>query len=247
MQTTSSPISAERFPRSRSDRALAIWLGLSTLLVALAFAATRSPAEDDGPEALFRYEFAIGSAIVYGILVGIAWVAARGFGEAREALGLRRFERRWIWITLGLTLLALIVSTALEPLFRAGERQGLAPERWDDERVWAFALNAVVVVLLVPFAEELFYRGLGVRVLAFLGKWVAIVGTAAAFALAHGLLVGIPALGFFALVLAWVRWHSMSVWPGVISHGLYNGVGIAVAAYGARNPEDAAAALGFLL
>jgi membrane protease YdiL (CAAX protease family) len=247
MQTTSSPISSEPFPRSRSDTALAVWLGLSILLTAFAFVGARQGGDDGGAEALFRWEFAIGSALVYGVIVGIAWLAARPFGDARVALGLRRFERRWIWITLGLTFLALVVSTALEPIFRAGEKQGLAPERWDGERAWAFAVNAVVVVVLVPFAEELFYRGLGVRALAFLGKWVAIVGTAVAFALAHGLLAGIPALGFFALALGWVRWRTASVWPGVLSHGLYNGVGIAVAAYLARNPDKAPSALAFLL
>ena len=247
MQTTSSPTSPEPSQRSRSSRALAIWVGISALLIALAFAATGSQAGDESRDALFQYEFAIGSALVYGVIIGIAWFAARAFGDARGALGLRGFERRWIWITLGLTFLALVVSAALEPLLEAGEKQGLAPERWDDERAGAFALNALVVVLLVPFAEELFYRDLGVRALAFLGPAAAIGGTAVAFALAHGLLVGIPALGFFALALAWVRWRTASVWPGVISHSLYNGVGIAVAAYLARNPDEAPAALAFLL
>jgi membrane protease YdiL (CAAX protease family) len=246
MQTTSSPTSTAPSPRSRSAGALAIWAGISALLVLLAFSASEAAREEAG-DALFRYEFGLGSALVYGVLIGVTWLAARSFGDARDALGLGPFSSRWIWITFGLTVLALLVSAALEPVLHAGEEQGLAPERWDDERAAAFAVNALVIVLLVPFAEELFYRGLGVRVLAFLGPVFAIVGTALAFALAHGLLVGLPALGFFALALGWVRWRSASVWPGVIAHSVYNGVGIAVAAYLAKNPDRAPSAFAFVL
>ena len=247
MQTISSPTSPAPSPRSRSDRALAIWVGVSALLVVLAFGATGAAGAQSDGDALFRYEFALAGVVVYGVIVGVTWLAARGFDDPREALGLRGFAPRWIWITFGLTLLALLVSTALEPILHAGERQGLAPERWDDDRAAAFAVNALVVVLVVPFAEELFYRGLGVSALAFLGPWVAIGGTTAAFALAHGLLVGIPALGFFGLALAWVRWRTKSVWPGVVAHSLYNGVGVAVAAYVAKNPGEAPSALAALL
>jgi uncharacterized protein len=246
MQTTSAPTSSEPSPWSRSDRALAVWLGVAGLLLLLVFAAGGAAGDDDPSDALFRYEFAVGSTLVYAILVAVTWVGAQGFADARRALGLRRFESRWIWITLGLTVLALVVSTALEPILHAGEEQGLAPERWQDDKAVAFAVNGAVVALLVPFAEELFFRGLGVRALGFLGQWVAIVATAAVFALAHGLLVGLPALGFFGLVLAWVRWRSRSVWPGFLAHALYNAVGIAVAAYVAMNPDEAPRALGLL-
>jgi membrane protease YdiL (CAAX protease family) len=52
------------------------------------------------------------------------------------------------------------------------------------------------------------------------------VATALAFGLAHGILVGIPALGFFGLLLAWLRLRTESVWPCVLAHGVYNGLGI---------------------
>jgi membrane protease YdiL (CAAX protease family) len=55
---------------------------------------------------------------------------------------------------------------------------------------------------------------------------VAIVATAVIFALAHGILAALPALGFFGLLLAWLRLRAESVWPGVIAHSLYNGLGI---------------------
>ena len=249
METTSPPTSSAPSAWSRSTGAAAAWCALAFFLVAAGFAGQLAGDEtDDGgsSDVLFRYEFAFGSVVVYAVIVGLTWLIARLYPNPRLALGLRAFPLRWLWITLGLTVLSVVVSALLEPLLHAGERQGLAPDRWDEDRAVAFALNALVVVLVVPFGEELFFRGLGVRALGFLGAWAAIVGTAAVFALAHGLLAGIPALGFFALVLGWVRFRTESVWPGFIAHALYNGVGILAALYFALNPDEAPAALAAL-
>ena len=87
-----------------------------------------------------------------------------------------------------------VVSAALEPLLHAGEEQGLAPDEWITEplarirperRSSSYSSRRS--------SEEVFYRGLGVRVLGFLGRFVAIGGTALVFALAHGILVAVPA------------------------------------------------------
>jgi hypothetical protein len=59
-----------------------------------------------------------------------------------------------------------------------------------------------------------------------MGGFVSIVGTALVFALAHGIFVAVPALGIFALALAWLRWRTESVWPGVIAHAAYNFLGV---------------------
>ena len=80
--------------------------------------------------------------------------------------------------------------------------------------------------VVVPFAEELFFRGLGVRVLAFLGSIWAILGTAVVFGLGHGLLVAMPVFIAFGAALGWVRLRSDSVWPGVVAHGLFNALAL---------------------
>jgi membrane protease YdiL (CAAX protease family) len=243
MEPTSVETSPEPSPWSRSTGALAAWLALSGFLILIAFGVQLADEGAGGSsDALFEYSFAAGSVVIYSVIAALTWLIARAFGEPRRALGLRRFPLRWLWIALGVTVLSVIVSALLEPILHAGEEQGLAPERWQEDKALAFVLNAGVVVLVVPFVEELFFRGLGVRVLGFLGKWVAIVATALVFALAHGILVGIPALGIFALALAWVRWESESVWPGFIAHAAYNLVGILAAAYVALDEDGTALA-----
>jgi membrane protease YdiL (CAAX protease family) len=203
---------------------------MSVLLVLLAFAGAQG-GETSGDEVpvFFSYELAIGGLVFYAILAGTAWlVAARAYGTAREALGLRSFPPGYVWAALGVVVGSLVLSVALEPLLHAGEEQGLLPDDWVHGRTPAFVLNAFVVGLVGPFSEELFYRGLGVRALGFAGAATAIVGTSLVFALSHGLFVAIPALGAFALGLGWLRWRTQSVWPGVIAHAAYNTVGVLV-------------------
>ena len=133
-----------------------------------------------------------------------------------DALGFRRFRLRWLWHrTRRRRRLTTIVAVAVEPLLHGGEDQGLAADRWEPEQAGAFAANVVVLVLLGPFAEELFFRGLGVRVLMLYGGLVSILVTGVMFGLVHGILGALPPLVLFGIGLAWVRLRSASVWPGV--------------------------------
>lgn len=247
MKTTSSRTSSELSSWSRSNLALGLWLALAVGLIALAFIGTSSGAAKTAErDLLFEYAFTVQSLIGYGFIIGLTIGIAAIFPSVRAALGFRSFPLRWLWITFGLTIASLIVSAALEPLLHAGEEQGLAPTEWDGDRATAFVVNAGIVALVAPFAEELFFRGLGVRVLGFLGATAAIGGTALAFALVHGLLSALPALGFFGAVLAYVRYRTRSIWPGFIAHALYNGIGIVAAVYFALDEASLPRALALL-
>ena len=205
---------------------LVAWLTIAALFTVLGFASTSSGPPDR--EILYSYGFAIGSSATYAVLVAITLGLAAWLGRPLADTGLKRFRWRWIFIALGLIILVLVLGQILEPLLHAGEEQGLEPKVWRADRSTAFAVNAVVAATVVPFAEELFFRGLGVRVLVPFGAVLAIVVTALAFGLGHGLLVALPTLVPFGVALAWVRWRSDSVWPGMIAHGFYNGLALLV-------------------
>jgi membrane protease YdiL (CAAX protease family) len=211
---------------ARTRGAIVAWAVIATVLVVLGFLGA-STGESD-PNVLYDYAFATGSIVIYGILVGITFGIAARLGPPLETVGLRRFQWRWVGIAIGLIILVLIAGQLLEPLLHAGDKQGLEPDEWRPDRARAFWLNALVASTVVPFAEELFFRGVGVRVWLPLGGGTAIVITALAFGLAHGILVALPILVPFALALGWVRWRSDSVWPGVIAHGFYNGSALLV-------------------
>ncbi|HEY3068979.1 MAG TPA: type II CAAX endopeptidase family protein [Gaiellaceae bacterium] len=220
MQTTSSEISPRRSIAS-SQRALVAWSAVAIAFVALAFVGSSSGQID--PDILYKYSFAATSIVAYAILVGVTLFIARWLGRPLGAVGLVSFRWRWVWIAIGLIVLVLILAAALEPALHAGEKQGLEPDVWRPGRAGAFAVNALVASTVVPFAEELFFRGLGVRALLPLGGLAAVTVTALAFGLGHGIFVALPVLLPFGLALAWVRLRSGSVWPGMLAHGFYNG------------------------
>ena len=225
MQTTSSPTSARR-SRARNPVPLAIWLTISAGLIAAAFWAQ---GQADTPEdALYDADLAVNGLFFYGVVVAASFLVALAYRRPLRALGFRRFRLRWLWISFGIVVLTIVVALVLEPVLHGGEQQGLAPDEWQPEHATAFALNSAVVILLAPFAEELFFRGLGVRVLTMFGGLAAILVSGLVFGLVHGILGALPPLALFGVGLAWVRLRSASVWPSFIAHAAYNGLGILV-------------------
>lgn len=225
MPTTSSPTSSRR-SRTHNGKAAAIWLGVCGFLIASAFYLAGLETEDEG-EVLYDGGLAVAGAIQYAIIVLIAVGIARMFPSPINALGLRRFHTRWVWISLVVVLATLAVGIALEPILHGGEEQGLAPDEWQPEHATAFVVNSAMIVLVAPFVEELFFRGIGVRALTVFGTMTAIVLSGIVFGAVHGVLGALPPLALFGIGLAWIRVRSGSIWPGFIAHAAYNGIGVA--------------------
>jgi membrane protease YdiL (CAAX protease family) len=206
------------------------WLGLAASLAAIAYAGRLAGGKPDR-DVLYHYDVAIGSIVQYGLMLGIVLWIGKGLPK-RELLALRR-PATGFWRTSGLTaatLAAIIgVSAVLDQFANAGEEQGLTPDHWDPSRAGAFAASFVAVAVVAPIVEELTFRGEGFALLTAYGRWVGIIGTALAFALGHGLVVGLPALLAFGLGLALLRERTASVYPGIVLHGLFNGAALIVA------------------
>jgi membrane protease YdiL (CAAX protease family) len=225
MQTTSSPTSATP---STGYKALPFlgWSVLAVLFVVGGFASQAT--SGDNSTVFYEYSFAVGTIVIYAFLAGLTLVLALPYEHTPEALGLNPFSWRWVGIAIGLIIGVLVVAAALEPLLHGGQEQGLAPEDWQPDRAGAFLVNGIVVATVVPFTEELFFRGLGVRALRFIGGTAAVLVTGVVFGLSHGILGALPPLILFGIALGWVRLRSDSVWPGIIAHGFYNATGILI-------------------
>jgi membrane protease YdiL (CAAX protease family) len=223
MQTTSSPTSATP---SSDYKAVPFfgWSALVVLAVAVGFISRAS--SEDTPTLFYQYSFALETIVAYALIAGVTFLLALPYEKPAEAIGLNPFRWRWVGIAMGLIIGVLLIALALEPLLHGGQEQGLAPEEWDPDRAGAFLVNGIVVATVVPFTEELFFRGLGVRALSFLGGIVAVVATGVVFGLSHGIPGALPPLVLFGIALGWVRLRSDSVWPGVVAHGFYNGLGV---------------------
>ena len=215
-------------PRSEPNiqRRLIGWWALVGILSVLGFAASAAESEPVR-DALYRYETAIVGAFFYLLVLAVILVIARGF-DRTEAFALRRPTswRTAILLSFGLLVVLLAVAAALEPIFGAGEEQGLDPTGWDPDRAPALALNFVLTAMVAPIVEELMFRGIGFFLLEQFGQAAAIVVTAIAFALTHGIVEGIPVFFIIGVGLALMRSRTKSIYPPILMHAGFNGIGV---------------------
>ena len=95
-------------------------------------------------------------------------------------------------------------------LTHPGNEQGLTPAHWEPAHAAAYIVNGLVICTVIPFVEELTFRGLGYSLLERFGRWPAIVAVGLLFGLAHGLVVSLPVIVAFGSVLAWIRSETAS-------------------------------------
>jgi uncharacterized protein len=218
------------------DRArLAAWTALVGVLAALNYAARFSGSRSTSSNAhndVYGYSGFAGGLIVYAIWMGaVLWIAS-----GRPGLLALRLPRPSLSRVAGYAIAAVAAIYVLEAIVSAlplpqspGKEQGLTPTHWEPAHAGAFAANVVLYALVAPVVEELTFRGVGQSLLGFLGRWPAIVVVGVSFGLAHGLVEALLVLVPFGIALAWLRDRTKSVYPGMVVHGIFNGVALAVA------------------
>ena len=204
--------------RIPSRTAAWIWLGFTGLLTLIGFGLP-GPDEDTQPLALFI----AGIFIVAAIVIAYFYDAT----DLQSTFGFRSFTRRDLGLAAAVAIGALVVGALLDQVLNAGDRQGIVADTWDSSRLTPFVINAVLIVGLGPFVEELLFRGVGVRVLSVFGAAPAIVISGVMFGLIHGIWQALPALIVFGVGLAYVRHRTNSVFPAIIAHSAFNAVGLA--------------------
>jgi membrane protease YdiL (CAAX protease family) len=204
-----------------------LWTGFVALLIAIAYAG-RAESGRPAPDVLYQYDTAVAGFVSYLVMLAIVLAIAGGSGEL---LALRAPERwpRALGLGLGVFVGIMVVNGVLNPFLHAGEEQGLTPSGWDSSRAGQYAANFVVIAAVGPVVEELTYRGLGATLWLRFGRWAAILVTAILFGLSHGLVDGLPILTVFGAGLAWLRLRTDSVYPGMVVHGVFNGLALVVA------------------
>jgi membrane protease YdiL (CAAX protease family) len=207
---------------------LAGWIALVGSLAVLNYA-SRFTSGKPPPDTLYKYGTAAGQLVFYAITLALVLVVARGLG--RRELGLRAPAswRRALGFTLAVFVALVVAERLLELVLHGAREQGLEPSHWEPSKAVPFALNAAVIVLVAPFVEELTFRGVGFRLLAPFSNVVAVLGTAVAFAAAHGLVTGFAALFLFGVAVALVRLRTGSIYPGMLLHACFNALALAAA------------------
>lgn len=210
---------------------LAIWTLVATTIAVLNFAAYVSTRNSKSTtEALFQWSYAVSGAVFLGILIAISLGISRGRSDLRAFRSPRIPGGEMVGIGV-LAVVGVIVASLLVALLggNPAREQGLVTEHWQAGRVAPFVASAVVITVITPIAEELFIRGLGFGLIRPFGRAAAIAVPALVWALMHGLPAGIFPLFVFGLGLGYLRDRSESTIPGMVLHGLYNGLSLALA------------------
>ena len=232
------PEGVERPPQP--PRSVPVWAPFVAMLVAfvggtIAFAllalATGTGSVDSPPQGV-----TLGATLVQdALLVAAALFAVRAYeGGIRPAwLGLRRTA---LWPAVRAAAVVIVgwylFQVVLLVIFGAPKNQDLVNDLKAEHSELVLASYAVLVCVLAPIAEEIFFRGFMFRVFSDrLGVAAGVLLSSAVFGLAH--LPGSPietGLSLFALGVgfALLRWKTGSLLPSMALHAANNSLSFGV-------------------
>jgi membrane protease YdiL (CAAX protease family) len=211
---------------------LAAWTSLVIVIAGLNYAARfTSSSTSNGRDEVYSWSAFTGGLIVYGVWFAIVLAIAV---DRHDLLALRRPRSfgRAVGLCVGAIAAIYAVSAVVSvlPLPQSpSHEQGLTPTHWEPRYAGAFAANVALLTIVAPLVEELMFRGLGQSLLRFLGRWPSILVVGVAFGATHGLLEALLILVPFGVALAYVRDRTDSVYPGMVVHGVFNGLALILA------------------
>jgi membrane protease YdiL (CAAX protease family) len=174
--------------------------------------------------------------------LGAPWLASRTAGTRRffSDLGIRFLAIDAVGILVGVGG-QVVVAVMYAPFANHIHNfNGPAQKLTGSSHGGGFIVIALVTVLIVPFFEELFFRGLLLRALVRLfapkvatpgvarmaSVVLAIVADGLLFGLAHGELVQLAGLAVFGVVLATISYRTGRLGMNMISHASFNLVAV---------------------
>ncbi|MGH6953236.1 MAG: lysostaphin resistance A-like protein [Alphaproteobacteria bacterium] len=220
-------------PLGWRDLALIVILFLVLMaagIVAVQFALLALPA----PVPEFMVTMALIAIMPAALGASVYLIAVRRRGLGWAGIGFRPTTPRHMARALGLWLLCLpMVALANYVTYRLTDSLLLAKQMdWlpRDELGWPrAALLFALIALIVPVAEEAFFRGV---LYGWLRRhWRALPSalvSAALFSLAHLMVEAMLPMLVLGLALAWIYERSGSLWPAVAAHMAQNGATLVV-------------------
>ena len=215
------------------------WLALSIGALIIAPKATSTPQHAVAPAldiATGVVTFVVSALIEGAFLLAPAYYAlvrrtpGLPFRQRLSALGFRRTPLLpAMGFAVSGVVVALVASAAYSEIVIAlkAPLQTNADQLMREAGYAPFTTLGVLAaaVLVAPFCEEVFFRGFGFAgLLQRMSLWPAVIVSALIFAVAHADIGSFAPLLIIGLILAYTRWRTGSIWPGMVIHALNNGV-----------------------
>jgi membrane protease YdiL (CAAX protease family)/uncharacterized RDD family membrane protein YckC len=226
-RTSSGGLPYADWPVGRTLRAVILGILLGGLVLPIPVIVVDPELESHG--ALIAVQAILGATFVATSLIA----AGGDWPDAMRRLGSRRFRpSAFGWMALSyfayLVAIAIYASFVVEP-----DQEDIARELGLDSETIAAAFSVLLIAIVAPFAEELFFRGLlygGLRVRM----------PVLPAALLSGLVFGglhvttgittVPPLVFLGVALALLYEKTGSLWPPIIVHCVNNSLALALSA-----------------
>ena len=215
-----------------SDLLLALILGLGVTrlagVVAVALVAAPSFHGTGGMPDLQLLVVVILVVQTAGLIGAIYFFAVYRRGLAWAEFGLRPLPEGWVVRAAAVGLIAFLLANLVNFGVQSLMDEPPRNPQFDLIAPGGFSWSGLVITLafvgaIVPFAEELFFRGL---VYGWLRRrmsvWLAALVSGFGFAILHGVWWLIPALALLGVILALIYERSGSIWAAAITHGLFN-------------------------
>jgi uncharacterized protein len=205
-------------------------------MVAAILGAAGVDVSDDSPGFTAAFTFAQDAAVV-AVSVALASMTLR---PRREQFGLRASPLR---LALGIAfiglavfyLFALVYTAVLHP----DNPQKIVDELGAERNTLLLVIGALMVIVVAPVCEEIFFRGFLYRVLRVrMSFWPAAVIDGVIFGFVHGVNPVLPVLIFLGVVLCWVFERTGTLFATIAIHAFNNAF-----AYGASTDHGWAAAI----
>ncbi|MFN2582643.1 MAG: lysostaphin resistance A-like protein [Candidatus Dormibacteria bacterium] len=232
LPTRDDAVTSRRVPWDWTDFVIAIPAAFtaSSVLVSLTIPLTDLFTNGLDPTVRTAVESFVEQASFYGGALFNIWVlVGLRRGGSFYHLGWRKFSWWWIPISVLAAAATLYISGVLqlvsEHLFPTAQNTQCQAVQHDYSHFLILAI--IVVCFMAPLAEELIFRGFTYGWLRrVMPTGVAIVVSGAVFALAHGVLLLFIPLWAVGIILAVLFQSSRSLWPGAVTHALFNLPGI---------------------
>lgn len=207
-------------------------VGVAVVLYAIGIAIIWA-VNDGAPQVSGIVQYLVsGLAPLGGFAAAVAWRV-----RDLSAFGFRRVSGRWIGLSIAAGVLAIGLNIAATVVYVLVV--GLPEHLQADYQAAAtgglgfFLLALLAGAVLTPLGEEVLFRGVLANALARYGPWVAVLGSSAVFALAHGINHILPVAFIVGIIAVLLFRRTGSIWPAVIVHAVNNGYSVVAPAVAA--------------
>ncbi|MFW5691640.1 MAG: CPBP family intramembrane glutamic endopeptidase [Chloroflexota bacterium] len=209
-----------------------VLLSMAWLLIAEQNARLRNGLPFDGSSGLVLFGAAIVSLIAFGGSIYV--IGVRQHPLAWRAVGIRRTSFGWVAVSLALGVFFVPVSVTLSLIMQESlTGEPMQPNRpaptFEQVPLAEFALVFVGIAVIVPLAEELFFRGMLFQWLRTRTNLPVAVGVSAVvFGAVHLSIPSLLSLAIVGVFCALVYEYSGSIWNATIIHAANNAVVVIV-------------------